>query len=145
MASSSSSSSSDGDSHVQFTLPGDPPVFMTRWTAADANQLHAVLSTDKSIHDATLRIPWPYTLSHAEMFTSYASRPGATEYAVRIGSATAPLVGNVGYVAAALPSGPGDQSSVIDGEVHKPQVWVQWTIGYWLATKARGHGIMPRA
>ncbi|KAI9217292.1 acyl-CoA N-acyltransferase [Blastocladiella britannica] len=139
-------SPSDNDTHVQFTLPGDPPVYLTRWSTSDADRLYAVLSTDKSIHEGTLRTPWPYTRSHAEVFLTNASRPGTTKFAIRIGSPTAPVVGSLGYAVTALPSGPGDQSSLGDGEAHDPPpVWVEWEIGYWLATEARGHGIVPRA
>ncbi|ORZ35609.1 acyl-CoA N-acyltransferase [Catenaria anguillulae PL171] len=112
-------------------------------TEADIPSLAHALGSDKSTHNTTLRIPWPYTETQARQFFNYtqriansdAAQLGARQYVIRLGSPDGPVVGGFGWEA--------DEITRDHDTPKDATPCVEWTIGYWLVAAYRGQGILP--
>ncbi|ORZ35610.1 acyl-CoA N-acyltransferase [Catenaria anguillulae PL171] len=104
-----------------FVIPranGLPTIYANAMTEADIPGMAQALNIDKTIHNATIPIPWPYTETHARQFFEFCRDYPADELAK------------------------GSRHLVIrlakDETPH-----VEWGIGYWLVPSCRGQGILP--
>ncbi len=122
----------------RLCLPGgrlrDGDISVRAVASGDVEGIHGAISSDESISRWT-RIPWPYSLRHAEEFVAGSDRGWATGSdapCVIVADDDESILGGIGLHR--IGAAPTARSSYLPDEV-----------GYWLAIEARGRGIATRA